>query len=60
MVTSGAGNLLGYLGTGAWFAACTVVGVPRWTLFWNGLALAAAAVLVYFLAVYRGRKRENR
>jgi MFS family permease len=60
MVTSGAGNLLGYLGTGAWFAACTVVGVTRWTLFWNGLALAAAAVLVYFLAVYRGRKRENR
>ena len=60
LVNSGIGNLLGYLGTGAWFAACTVAGVTRWTLFWNGLAAACAAVLIYFLAVYRGRKRENR
>jgi len=59
LVNSGLGNLLGYLGTGAWFESCTVAGVTRWTLFWNGLALACAGVLVYFLTVYRGRKRET-
>jgi nucleoside transporter len=59
LVTSGVGNLLGYLGTGAWFAACTGPGGTRWTLFWNGLALGSAAVLVYFLAVYRGRMRQS-
>jgi MFS family permease len=59
MVNSGAGNLLGYLSAGAWFAACTNAGVTRWTVFWDGLAVAAAAVLVYFLTVYKGRAREN-
>jgi nucleoside transporter len=57
LMYSGIGNLLGYLGAGAWFAACTDANVTRWPLFWNGLAVASAAVLVYFLAVYRGRKR---
>jgi MFS family permease len=59
LVNSGAGNLLGYLSTGAWFAACTGAGGTRWMLFWNGLAVAVAAVLVYFLTVYKGRAREN-
>ena len=59
LVNSGVGNLLGYLSTGAWFEACTSAGVTRWTLFWNGLAVAVGAVLVYFLAVYRGRKRQE-
>ena len=55
LTTSGVGNLAGYLGTGAWFAACQDRGVVRWPLFWGGLTLGAAAVLVLFLAVYRGR-----
>ena len=59
LVNSGVGNLLGYLGTGAWFAACTGATGTRWTLFWNGLAVAVAGVLVYFLAVYQGRVRVN-
>ena len=58
LVNSGVGNLLGYLGTGAWFAACTHAGTTNWTLFWNGLAVGAAAVLVYFLVVYKGRARD--
>lgn len=57
LMYSGIGNLLGYLGAGAWFATCTNASVTHWPLFWNGLAVASAAVLVYFLAVYRGRKR---
>ena len=39
-------------------AACTGASGTRWTLFWNGLAVASAAVLIYFLATYRGRTRE--
>ncbi len=55
MMTSGAGNLIGYLGTGAWFAACTRDSATRWPLFWTGMAMAVAAVMVYFLTAYRGR-----
>lgn len=57
LMYSGVGNLFGYLGTGAWFAVCTNANGTRWMLFWNGLAIASAAVMVYFLAVYQGRKR---
>ena len=59
LVNSGFGNLAGYLSTGAWFAVCTGPAGTRWTLFWNGMAVMSAAVLVYFLAVYRGRTREK-
>jgi nucleoside transporter len=59
LMYSGFGNLLGYLGTGAWFAACTDANGTRWKLFWNGLAVGSAVVMVYFLAVYKGRKREG-
>jgi len=52
---NGVGSLVGYLGTGWWFAACAPAGHPRWTRFWSGLAVAVAFVLVYFLTTYRGR-----
>lgn len=55
LMNSGIGSLMGYLGAGAWFAAMNGSGEPRWTLFWSGLAAGAAAVLVFFLAMYRGR-----
>jgi len=58
LLYTGVGNLCGYLGSGAWFAACTTNGSTRWTLFWNGLAAASAVVLIYFLAAYRGRTRK--
>lgn len=54
LMTSGVGNLLGYLGTGWWFQICTDGTGPRWTLFWGGLALAIGLVGAYFLAAYRG------
>jgi MFS family permease len=59
LVNSGFGNLMGYLSAGAWFTACTSAGMTRWTLFWNGLAIAMAGVLVYFLTVYKGRARQD-
>jgi len=59
LMTSGVGALIGYLGTGWWFAACArAVGTP-WPLFWSGLAAAVAAVLVYFLVAYQGRGSGN-
>ena len=50
----GVGNLVGFLGTGWWFDACSASGHTRWPVFWMGLVAAVAAVLVYFLAAYRG------
>lgn len=55
VLNSGVGNMVGYFGTGAWFAACQTEGQPRWTLFWGGLSGAMAVVLVFFVVSYRGR-----
>ena len=59
LANTGFGNLFGYPGVGAWFAYCTGPVGTRWPLFWSGMSAISAAVLVYFLAVYRGRKRED-
>jgi nucleoside transporter len=58
LANSGFGSLFGYLGVGAWFAFCSESGETRWPMFWTGMAVISAAVLVYFLAVYRGRTRK--
>ncbi len=55
LMNSGVGSMIGYLSTGGWFAACTTDGHTRWPVFWSGLSAAMAAVLVFFLAMYRGR-----
>lgn len=60
LLTSGVGNLIGYLGSGWWFAACTTRDVTRWTLFWGGIAAAVVMVLIYFLTMYRGRTAADR
>ncbi len=57
LMGNGVGSLIGYLGTGWWFAACARPAGTRWPLFWGGLAAAVAAVLVYFLTAYQGQKR---
>jgi hypothetical protein len=55
LLSSGVGNLAGYLATGAWFSVCSEAGATRWTLFWSWLATAVAGVLVFFLYAYHGR-----
>jgi hypothetical protein len=66
LMTSGVGNLLGYLGTGWWFGACTGAPGTQWSLFWGGLAAAVGVVMVYFLTAYHGigsgflRAKQNR
>jgi MFS family permease len=54
LMNAGVGSLIGYLGTGWWFAACARTGHEQWSLFWGGLSVAVAVVLIYFLT-YRGR-----
>lgn len=53
LMTSGVGNLLGYLGSGWWFHVCTPRRATNWPLFWGGLAATVAVVLLYFLARYQ-------
>jgi len=59
LMGNGVGNLLGYLGSGWWFAVCSHPEGTQWPVFWGGLAVTVGAVLVYFLTAYRGRKRAN-
>lgn len=55
LMTSGVGSLIGFLGTGAWFQACTPAGGrTQWTQFWFGLAVVTTCVFIYFLTAYRG------
>jgi MFS family permease len=54
LMSGGVGNLIGYLGTGAWFAACAIAHGTSWPLFWGGLAAVVAAIMIYFLT-YHGR-----
>lgn len=59
LMNSGVGSMIGYLSTGGWFAVCTTGGHTRWTVFWGGLSAAMAVVLIFFLAMYRGRGRRE-
>ncbi len=55
LMGNGIGNLIGYLGTGWWLAACAGMAGTQWSRFWGGLAAAVTLVLIYFLMAYRGR-----
>jgi MFS family permease len=49
LLNNGVGGLVGYLGSGWWFAYCSSVNPTPWPMFWGGLSLIMAAVLAYFL-----------
>jgi MFS family permease len=51
-MNGGIGNLIGYLGTGWWFAACTRTDGTHWPQFWLGLVVIVSGVLGYFLLAY--------
>lgn len=55
LVNSGVGSLIGYLGVGAWYQACARGDGNHWSLFWGGLSVTVALVLIIFLTAYRGR-----
>jgi MFS family permease len=55
LMNGGVGNLIGYLGSGWWFNACTTKTITHWPLFWGGLSATVAGVMIYFLTAYRER-----
>jgi nucleoside transporter len=57
-LNGGVGNLIGYLGTGWWFDACTQSNRTHWPLFWGALTAAVGIVMIYFLAAYRGKSSQ--
>ena len=52
LMNNGVGNLIGYLGMGVWFTACGRPAGANWTLFWSGVSLIVAVVLVFFWGAY--------
>jgi MFS family permease len=56
LMNGGVGNLIGYLGTGWWFNACTTANQTHWPVFWGALAAMVVGVMIYFLAAYRGKE----
>ena len=56
LMNGGVGNLIGYLGTGWWFAACTQSNRTHWPVFWGALSALVGVVMIYFLAAYRGKE----
>jgi MFS family permease len=59
LLSSGVGNLAGFLGSGLWLAYCETQGggtVP-WPTFWGGLALITGLVFIFFAIFYKGRGR---
>jgi MFS family permease len=59
LMTTGVGNLFGYLGSGYWLKVCQRPAGVNWSLYWGGLAVAVAVVLIYFLVAYRGKASES-
>lgn len=55
LMTNGLGSLIGYLGTGWWFNACTPTDITQWQRFWGGLAVAIVLVQIFFLTAYHGK-----
>lgn len=60
LLTSGFGNLAGYLGTGWWHAYLTGPQGTRWSLYWASLAVSVGFLLVLFLVAYHGRPDTKR
>jgi MFS family permease len=58
LMNGGVGNLVGYLGTGWWFNACTNPVETHWPRFWGALAMSVGCVMIYFLFSYRGQPRQ--
>ena len=56
LMNSGVGNLIGYLGTGWWFAACArPTGTTMAALLGRLGGGGGAGVMIYFLIAYHGK-----
>lgn len=59
LMTSGFGNLFGYLGIGWWRVFCMQDGHTDWPKFWAGMTLLTVGVFTFFAVAYKGRNRET-
>ena len=59
LMTSGFGNLFGYLGIGWWRTFCMVDGRTDWPRFWMGMTILTMLVFVFFAIAYKGRSRDT-
>ncbi|MBM3848296.1 MAG: hypothetical protein FJ405_18665, partial [Verrucomicrobia bacterium] len=57
LMTGGVGSLAGYLACGAWLTSCSYAGRTDWPKYWAGLSLPMAAILMFFLLTYRGKRQ---
>ncbi len=57
LMMSGFGNLIGSLGCGWWWHACTRNDRTDWHLYWSGLAGVIALIFLWFAISYKGRHR---
>ena len=55
LMNGGVGCLVGYLGCGWWFNACTPSGPTHWSTFWGGVTAIVVGVFVYFSIAFHGR-----
>ncbi len=55
LMTSGFGNLVGYLGTGVWLTLCSSNGNTDWSVYWGGLTFLVLIVLLFFVSSYHGK-----
>ena len=60
LMNGGFGNLIGYLGSGWWFNACTTPTGTNWSIYWGALAAIVVLILAYFLMAYHGREIHSR
>ena len=58
LLNGGVGNLIGYLGSGWWFATCTNQTITHWPVFWGGLTATVLVVLIFFLNAYQEQPRK--
>lgn len=57
LMTSGFGNLFGYLGIGWWRLFCMVDGRTDWPRFWMGMTVLTVGVFAFFALAYKGKAR---
>lgn len=58
-MTSGVGNLAGYLLSGVWISLCRTDGETQWTIYWTGLSCLVLIVMLYFGVSYRGKREDS-
>lgn len=56
VMTTGVGGLSGYVFGAWWYKQCMVDGTENWPRFWGVLSGMIAALAIYFLMGYRGKK----